>query len=222
LKKTETVTRAKTNKGLLITFEGGEGAGKSTLIRTLYHRLKERGFHPTCTREPGGTGLGVAIRDLLLHQSETSFGKKGELFLFLADRAQHVEEVILPELKRGGIVLSDRFTDSTLAYQGAARSLPSELLEPLCHFAASDLIPDLTFLLDIDPNVGLLRSCKENEHDRIERKALLFHIKVREAFLQLAEKNPNRFCVIDGTLSPEKVFEKAFEELQKQLEKTYA
>jgi len=205
------------HKGLFVTFEGGEGAGKTTLIQRLSDHLKEAGPHAITTREPGGTPFGKHIRSLLLHPEDVSFGKKAELFLFLADRAQHVEEMILPALEKGGIVFCDRFNDSTLAYQGAARSLDRKFLNTLTDFAASNLKPDLTFFLDLDPEIGLRRS-KSHTHDRIEKEDLSFHQKVRSAFLQLASDEPKRFCVLDGAQPPDHVFSAAKKALYAKLE----
>ncbi|WP_420422568.1 dTMP kinase [Simkania sp.] len=212
----------KKSKGLFITFEGGEGVGKTTLIERLYDHLREKGFSVFKTREPGGTEFGKHVRDILLHHEGYSFGKKSELFLFLADRAQHVEEKILPHLEENSIVLCDRFNDSTLAYQGVARCVDLELLRTFCKFAASDLTPDLTLFLDLDPAMGLERSRKSKKlgdsHDRIEREKIAFHTKVREAFLGLAQKEPERFQVLDARLDSDKVFEQAMSEIQPKLE----
>lgn len=210
------------NKGLFITFEGGEGVGKTTLIERLYEHLNEKGFSVFKTREPGGTDFGYHVREILLHHDGYSFGKKSELFLFLADRAQHVEEKIVPHLEENYIVLCDRFNDSSLAYQGAARSVDEELLRTFCHFAASGLKPDLTLFLDLDPAIGLERSSRSKKigdsHDRIEREELAFHTKVREAFLNFAEKEPERFRVVNASLGSEEVFKKAMDEIQPKLE----
>ena len=152
------------------------------------------------THEPGATPLGHALRDLLLHRRDVGPTKRAELFLFLADRTQHVEEVIIPALKEEKIVLCDRFSDSTLSYQGAARSFDTEEIKEFCTFAAMGLVPDLTLLLDLDPKVGLARAQqrKGNIYDRLESEEMAFHAKVREAFLSLSEEEPDRFRVIDA------------------------
>jgi len=214
--------RPKKNKGLFITFEGGEGVGKTTLIERLYDHLCEKGFSVYKTRAPGGTEFGKHVREILLHHEGYSFGKKAELFLFLADRAQHVEEKILPRLEENTIVLCDRFNDSTLAYQGVARSVDLDLLRTFCRFAASDLTPDLTLFLDLDPVTGLERSRKSKKlgdsHDRIEREKIAFHTKVREAFLSLAQEESERFHVLDARLDSDAVFKQAMDEIQPKLE----
>lgn len=215
------MTIARKNKGFFITFEGGEGAGKTTLIQSLYEYLSEKKFPTLKTCEPGGTAFGQYIRDILLHHTDYSFGKKSELFLFLADRAQHVEEKILPYLQENAIVLCDRFNDSTFAYQGIARSFDESLLTSFCQFAASNLQPDLTFFLDLDPSIGLQRSCKSKKLgvslDRIEQEEISFHIKVRQAFLDLAAKEPERCYVLDASQNPNEVFKRAVDQIQPRL-----
>ena len=196
----------KKNKGVFITFEGGEGAGKTTLIHRIFEALSQKGYHLMETLEPGGCELGKDIRKLLLHQTMSSLSPYSELFLYLADRAQHVQEIILPALESGQIVLCDRFNDSTMAYQGAARSLDLELIKNLCELAASGLVPDLTFYLDLDPEVGLKRAMMKKTYDRLEEEAIEFHLEVRKAFLSLAKSFPKRIEVIDATLEADEVF----------------
>ncbi len=199
------------NHGIFITFEGGEGSGKTTLIENLYTHFSSQKIPVVKTREPGGTSLGSCIRELLLYDWKGNVEEKAELFLFLADRSQHIHTVVLPQLKEEKVVLCDRFNDSTLAYQGAARAIGVDFLVSLCNFATSNLKPDMTFLLDVDPLVGLKRSRisqgKQDREDRIEKEKLAFHTKVRKAFLSLAEKEPNRFCILDATHSIDQVFE---------------
>jgi len=196
---------------VFITIEGGEGAGKTTLQNRLYDHLIASGKQVVKTREPGGTPLGQEIRRLILHGQEFEIKSRTELFLFLADRAQHVEGVIKPALEQGKIVLCDRFTDSTLAYQGLARGHSTDRLEELCHFAAGGLVPDLTFFIDLDPPEGLRRVIENrgDTFDRIENEALNFHVKVREAFLALSERDPHRFTVLNGNKSADEVFHAA-------------
>jgi dTMP kinase len=196
-----------TGGGKLITFEGGEGAGKSTLMDKLFKELSSRGFSLMTTRAPGGTALGQEIRDLLLHKQELTLFARAELLLFLSDRAQHVDEVILPALKEGKIVLCDRFNDSTLAYQGGARGFGEENVRSLCHFATAGLEPHLTLYLDIDPELGLRRASPSK--DRIESETLLFHQNIRKAYHRISEKEPARFRLIDASRSPEEVFQEA-------------
>ncbi|HEY2809832.1 MAG TPA: dTMP kinase [Rhabdochlamydiaceae bacterium] len=193
-----------------ITFEGGDGAGKTTLIEKIYYYLVQEGLRVLQTRAPGGTFIGAEIRQLLLAKQKTPMFARCELFLFLADRAQHVDECIRPALEKQHIVLCDRYNDSTLAYQGSARGFDTSWLRKLLDFACDDLDPDLTIYLDLDPEVGFARTVKQRgRKDRIESEDLLFHKKIRNAFRQIARKEPRRFFMIDATLPPEKVFERA-------------
>lgn len=202
------------SKGLFITFEGGEGAGKTTLINHVYDVLSQKGYQAVKTLEPGGTPLGRDIRKLLLHEQTTSICERAELFLFLADRAHHVKTVILPALEEGKIVLCDRFNDSTLAYQGAARHLDLSLLRSMCDIAAEGLTPDLTLYLDLDPKVGLERAKKHDVPDRLEKENLEFHTEVREGFLALALEEPDRFHTINAEQEIEEVRRAAMEEIE--------
>lgn len=200
--------------GRFITFEGGEGAGKSTIMHQVALALEKQGLSVVKTREPGGSMLGEHIRQWLLDKSfEAKVGDKAELLLFLAARVQHVEELIMPALKAKKVVLCDRFNDSTVAYQGAGRGLGMEYIQQLCEMACEGLTPDITLLLDIDPKVGLertLKTAKENalagEMDRIELEKLEFHEKVRKGFMQLAEENSDRIHVVDASQPLEAVF----------------
>lgn len=200
------------SKGTFITFEGGEGAGKTTLIERVYDALRSREADVIKTRAPGGTPLGAAIREILLHKNDFTIGKRSELLLFLADRAQHVEEIILPALEAGKIVLCDRFTDSTIAYQGGARGFGEESVKQLCTFSASGLEPDLTLYLDIEPQAGFERRGRNGfSNDRIESEQLSFHQKIRETFHKIAQKEPERFHIIDARPALEQVFQQAME-----------
>ena len=201
---------------MFITIEGGEGSGKSTLLGRLYDHLTAQGLSVIKTREPGGTPLGQELRRLILHAHEFELKKRTELFLFLADRAQHVEKVIKPALSDGKIVLCDRFNDSTIAYQGLARDHGTEDIEALCDFATNNLTPDQTFLIDLDPLAGLERVEKSrgDTFDRIEQEKLNFHVKVREGFLALAEREPNRITVLNGNHTPDEVFHAALSALK--------
>jgi dTMP kinase len=200
------------NAGRFITFEGGEGAGKSTLIAILYDLLKKKGVDVLKTREPGGSYIGQLIRNVLLERKEIPLGKRAELLLFLADRAQHVEEVILPAIQSGTLVLCDRFTDSTIAYQGIARGIHDDL-ELFCQFASFQLEPHRTFLLDIDPQIGLerVRKLRSQPLDRLEEEDLTFHQKVRNAFLQTAQRSPLRIIVLDGAKTPDQLAQEAMQ-----------
>lgn len=204
-------------RGLFITFEGGEGAGKSTLIRQLAGELKKRGEVIVTTREPGGSSLGQQVRDWLLLPKETNpLTSKAELLLFLADRAQHIEEIIRPALEEGKIVLCDRFNDSTIAYQGYGRQLNIENVQKLCTLVTENLVPDLTYLLDLPPEDGLLRAKKEHKQeagsgnlDRIEAETLAFHERLREGFRELAQQSPERIAILNALKTPQEVLEAA-------------
>lgn len=196
-------------KGHFITFEGGDGAGKTTLIQSLHKALLERGHDVIETRAPGGTEAGKVIRKLLLHPDEV-LAPRAELLLFLADRSQQLEKVILPALREGKVVLCDRYNDSTIAYQGYARGFDVATVEDLCSFATDHLKPHLTLYLDLDPEVGLERVKNASDgKDQIEAEALSFHQTIRKAFHTIAEKEPTRFQILDAAQSKEDVFQEA-------------
>ena len=180
--------------GLFITFEGGDGAGKSTQVELLAAALRKRGLEVVTTREPGGTELGVLLREALLHGGEVA--PRAEALLFAADRAQHVAAKIVPAMQRGDVVISDRYIDSSLAYQGAARDLDMEQVREISLWAVAGLLPQLTVLLDVPVASGFERV--GGEHDRMEAAGVAFHERVREGFLQLAADEPERFMVLDG------------------------
>ncbi len=196
-------------KGLLITFEGGEGAGKTTLIDSLFRNLTASGHVVLKTREPGGTKIGEQIRSLLLETREEKVSPFAELSLFLASRAQHIREVILPALDAGKIVLCDRFNDSSIAYQGIARGLGKEGVAQACLFFSEGLVPHLTFYLDIDPALGMSRVQRSRAQDRIEQEGLVFHTKIRNAYLELALDAPQRIKILDASLPKERVYQEA-------------
>ena len=183
--------------GLFIAFEGGEGSGKSTQASRLADALSGRGYDVVLTFEPGATTLGRQIRQLLLDKSNTQMSPLTEAMLYAADRAQHVGEVIRPALERGAVVITDRYVDSSLAYQGAGRSLEPTEVRRLSQWATDGLVPDLTVLLDIDPVIGLQRATGPG--DRLEAEELAFHQRVRQAFLDLARQGRDRYLVIDVT-----------------------
>jgi dTMP kinase len=187
--------------GLFITFEGSEGCGKSTQIVRLAERLRSVGREVVQLREPGGTPIGEKIRDLLQYDaSATSMTPEAELLLFAASRAQLVREVIWPALKRGAIVLCDRFLDSTTVYQGVARSLQESDVARVNEFAVNGTLPDLTLLLDLDAREGRRRaSARKGPVDRMELEKEEFYESVRRGFLNLAQSNPDRIAVIDGS-----------------------
>lgn len=192
--------------GLFLTFEGPEGAGKTTQIARLEDALTALGRTVTRTREPGGDAVGEQVRDLLLHSGAPGgVGAEAELLLFAAARAQNVSGVIRPALAAGHVVLCDRFTDSTLAYQGAGRGLPADVIAMLNAFATGGLVPDRTFLLDLPPALGLARQ-RANEQDRLDREDLAFHERVRAAFLETAAREPGRVVVLDAARPPDTVF----------------
>jgi dTMP kinase len=190
---------------MFVTFEGPEGAGKSTLISGLVQRLRGQGRDATVSREPGAGAVGGAIREILLGGEAVQ--ARAELFLFLADRAQHVEAIVRPALARGEIVLCDRHADSTLVYQGYGRGLDLVRLREWNAYATDGLCPDLTLLLDLDPRIGLARL---SSPDRIDREPLEFHVRVREGFLLEATREPGRWRILDATRPPEEVLEAAW------------
>lgn len=190
---------------MFITFEGPEGGGKSTQLRLLAAALREHGYEVVVTREPGGTPIGDAIRQLLLATNESQpVGARTEALLFAAARAQLVDDVIRPALARGAIVLSDRFGDSTLAYQVGGRRLPEPAIRQLLEFATGGLTPDLTFLLDLGVEAGRRRKAREVA-DRLEREEAEFHERVRAAYLELAAREPQRFVLVDATRPVEEI-----------------
>jgi len=183
---------------LFVTFEGIEGSGKSTHLRLLANALRSAGHNVVETREPGGTALGQALRELLLAPSATPPEPLAELLLYCADRAQHVAQVIRPALAAGQVLLCDRFSDSTLAYQGYARSLDLGTVRALDAAARGGLEPDLTFLLDCPPDAGLARArARSGSSDRFEQEALAFHEAVQRGFHALAATAPGRYRIID-------------------------
>ncbi len=200
---------------MLISFEGGEGAGKTTLINSLYDKLAQDGKKVIKTIAPGGTQAGALIRQILLDKKEIPLCYRAELLLFLADRSQHVEEVIIPALQSQTIVLCDRFNDSTVVYQGV-RGFETEWLRTLCAFATNNIQPDLTFYLDIDPKKGLSR-VKARTQDRIEEEALSFHQKIREAYLRIAEEEPARFRILAADKTPQDVLLQALKILERKI-----
>jgi dTMP kinase len=199
---------------VFITLEGGEGTGKTTQIVHLAGVLAERGRRCILTREPGGTGLGKKIRALLLHPENTGMAPETELLLYMADRAEHVSTVIRPALADGKAVLCDRFFDATLVYQGAARGLALEWAARLHELVFPGLTPDLTLLLDLPPEVGLVRARRQLEkggrsaqESRFENEDLDFHRRVREGYLELARREPERFRLIDAAQDEDRVRE---------------
>jgi len=195
--------------GKLITLEGPEGAGKSTQCAALVQWLKKAGYDPVVTREPGGTELGGRIRRILL-ETDLNISAKAEMLLYAADRAQHVDQLILPALEKGQIVICDRYFDSTMAYQGYARGLGIEFVERVNQLSVGDVVPDLTLLFDLPVEEGMGRKSSGNL-DRIEKETLEFHKRVREGYLKIAEQEPERVKIIDAVEDAETVTRKVIE-----------
>jgi dTMP kinase len=200
---------------MFVTFEGPEGAGKSTAIRGLVKALELAGHSVLVTREPGAGSFGQKIRALLLEQDEVV--PEAELLLFLADRANHVQKIIRPALAEGTVVLCDRHADSSVVYQGYARGVEIEFLNQGNRFATKGLKPDLTLLFDLDPEVGLKRIGEGRDNNRLDREPLEFHQKVRAGFLDLAAQEPTRWVILNATKAPDALCADALAEIQKRL-----
>ena len=197
-----------------ITFEGSEGCGKTTQVQKLAERLARSGVTHLVTREPGGTPIGETIRELLqFAPHNSSMTPETELFLFEASRSQLVREIIKPALERGMCVIADRFFDSTTVYQGAARTLDRELIECLNTFAVGDCIPDVTFVLDVDAATAKSRMQGPRKTDRMEQQPAEFYERVREGYRALAEREPSRVVLIDGSREADKVETEIWETL---------
>jgi dTMP kinase len=191
-------------KGRFITFEGSEGCGKSTQARALVELLVSKGYDAKMLREPGGVIISEKIRAILLDKANTAMNKECETLLYMAARAQLVEEIVVPELEKGAILVCDRFLDSTIAYQGYGCGVDVEIIKIMGRFATKGVHPDLTFLLDLDTEEGLLR--RGGERDRIELRSREYHDLVRSGYLEIAKKDPERVVVIDGRKSREENF----------------
>ncbi|MHB1234204.1 MAG: dTMP kinase [Microbacteriaceae bacterium] len=182
--------------GLFVTFEGGDGSGKTTQAELLAVWLRQSGHTVVCTREPGGTDLGVEIRELVLHR-RGQVTPRAEALLYAADRAHHIATVVRPALERGAIVVQDRYFDSSVAYQGAARGLDAGQIRDLSLWASDGLVPDLTILLDLDETIGRNRLTQvRTKYDRLEAEQTQFHARVRAAYRELADAEPARFRVL--------------------------
>ena len=197
---------------MFITLEGIEGSGKSTQILHVFNFLNKLGLKCVITREPGGTRIGRKIRSILLDPESSAMNPAAELLLYTADRVQHIQEIILPMIEGGSIVICDRYFDATLAYQGVARGLDMSLIQDLHKLICRNLKPDLTFLLDLTPDTGLLRAWKQlksgsrmDTESRFEKETLAFHERVRAGYLGIAEKEPERFRIIDASQSEDQV-----------------
>lgn len=186
--------------GLFITFEGGDGSGKSTQADLLSQWLEQQGKRVLRTREPGGTDVGVEVRKLVLHH-RGDIAPRAEALLYAADRAQHIATKVRPALERGDVVIQDRYFDSSVAYQGAGRVLNAKEIRDLSLWAAEDLLPDLTILMDLDESVARGRlDAADKPFDRLENEKQEFHSRVRQGFLELAASEPKRFLVLDASL----------------------
>ena len=192
-------------KNAFISVEGNEGVGKSTVMHYLKKLLEKNNCSYVATREPGGTEIAEKIRQLILDHHEEPMADDTELLLLFAGRAQHIKKLILPALERGEWVVSDRFTDASFAYQGGARGIAIDRIEALAHWVQGDLWPSLTLLLDAPVDVAMQRVSKRGNKDRIELEKTDFFERVRQTYLSLAKKNPNRFIVVDASQNQEKV-----------------
>lgn len=196
-------------KGLFITVEGGDGAGKSTQIRNIEDFFSEKGFAVLHTREPGGTRIGEMLRDILLDRSNTEMQAVTEMLIYAASRAQHVRELIMPALRRGEVVICDRFVDSSIAYQGFGREL-GDMVAEVNHRATGGLAPDITFWLDIDPELGRERAAGSGSLDRLELEKMDFHYRLYEGYKTLAAGDPARIKRIDASRSREEMRDEIF------------
>src|SRR3954453_2605556 len=217
-------SKARSQPGLFITFEGTEGSGKTTQLRLVRNRLEQLGFRVSPNQEPGGTPIGKAIRRILLDPANGEMASETELLLMFASRTQAASEIIRPALSRGNMVLSDRWTDSSLAYQGAARGLGFSAVRELHRLALGDLNPQLTICVSIDIETGLLRANSRNrrgaagdQEARMDRQSLDFHRKVSEAYRLIAEAEPERFRMVDGSGDPGTVFKRVWAEVSRLL-----
>lgn len=200
---------------MFITFEGGEGSGKTTCINRVVETLQKEGKEIVLTREPGGTPISEEIRNVILDKKNTDMDPRTEALLYAASRRQHIVQKILPSLKEGKIVISDRFLDSSLAYQGVARGLGIDEIFKVNQYATEGLEPDVTFFFDIKPEEGLRRisANSEREVNRLDVEKLSFHHNVRNAFLELAKRYPNRIVVIDASQDKDGVYNSVMKEI---------
>lgn len=206
---------------LFVTFEGGEGSGKSSALRLLNERLLKEGYQTVLTREPGGTEIAEQIRNVILDRANTKMDPRTEALLYAASRRQHLVEKVWPALKEGKIVLCDRYLDSSLAYQGGARGLGIDNVLNVNMFATEGTFPDLTLLFDIEPELGLERIARNasREVNRLDLEKIEFHRGVRKTFLSLAERYPERFVIIDASKPLEEVVENAYQAVIQRLKK---
>lgn len=195
------------DRGLFITFEGTDGAGKTTQIQRLTADLRQASYDVCLTREPGGTPISEQIREMLLNPDHSEMAATTELLLYAASRAQHVSEVIKPALKAGKVVISSRFADATVVYQGYGRGLDLEKIHRLNRIATDGVTPDVTFVLDLPVEIGLQRAQKRRGGlDRLEREKIEFHRQLREGYQTIARQEPQRLKIIDAQVSPKRVY----------------
>lgn len=198
---------------MFITFEGGEGSGKTTLIKAVHTYLEEKGLKTYITREPGGSLIAESIRHIILDNKNTKLSPKTEALLFSASRAQHLDEIILPKLEAGYIVLCDRYLDSSLAYQGYARNLGIDVILKINHYAVEHL-PNYTLYIDADPEQGLQRAISRGGANRLDNESLAFHKRVREGYLMLAKQYKDRIITIDGNCDIDTLIQRTLEKIK--------
>ena len=205
---------------MFITFEGGEGAGKSTAIKRIVEKLTSEGYEIVLTREPGGTPIAEEIRNVILDKKNTAMDPRTEALLYAASRRQHLVEKVIPALKEGKLVLCDRFIDSSLAYQGGARGLGIDKILALNQYATDGYYPELTLLFDVDPRIGLARIAanKGREVNRLDLEKIDFHDSVRKTFLELAKRFPDRYVVLDASKPFNQVVEDAYNAVKEKLQ----
>ncbi|WP_050183711.1 dTMP kinase [Domibacillus robiginosus] len=205
--------------GLFITIEGPEGAGKTTVLQRVVEELEKKGHPVVQTREPGGIAIAEQIRSVILNTNNTEMDARTEALLYAAARRQHLAEKVVPALQKGCIVLCDRFVDSSLAYQGYARGLGMEEVASINAFAIDGMMPALTLLFDVRPEIGLARIHRHNgrEVNRLDLEGLSFHQKVREGYLKLADSNRDRIVIIDAEQEQEQVYRSALSQIEKVL-----
>lgn len=206
---------------MFITFEGGEGSGKTTAIKAVTKLLQKDGHKVVLTREPGGPRISEDIRNVILDKANTKMDKRTEALLFAASRRQHLVETVWPNLKKGNIVICDRYLDSSLAYQGGAGKLGIDNVLKVNLFATEGTWPDITFLFDIDPKLGLKRISKNKgrEVNRLDLERISYHNEVRKNFLALAKRYPKRIVIIDASKAPEEVIKNVYRVIKKRLKK---
>jgi dTMP kinase len=205
-----------TTTGVFVAFEGGDGTGKTTQARALAASLSDRGYHTLLTFEPGDSSVGKELRRIVLDPATGELSHRTEVLLYAADKAEHVDTVVLPALERGAVVITDRYVDSTLAYQGAGRALGVVDVEAVARWATRDLRPDLTVVLDLDPAHGLSRF---RERDRIEGETPAFFARARQAFLDLAAADPDHYLVVDAGRPRDEIAETVLARVEPLLDK---